>query len=109
MIEGALWQYVRAREGYNYAGAPDYYALVSAMSSRPIREAYQHWFVQSKDSPQKTIGQQRPNPYHLPRPDLFARSGGAGQLPPRGADLRLSGTRHKLVRHGRVRADGQAA
>ena len=57
MIEGALWEYVRAREGYNYAGAPDFYALVSAMSSQPIRETYQKWFVQSKDSPQKTIGQ----------------------------------------------------
>jgi type IV secretion system protein VirB8 len=56
LIEGALWQYVRAREGYNYAGAPDYYALVSAMSAPRIRETYQEWFVQSKDSPQKTIG-----------------------------------------------------
>jgi type IV secretion system protein VirB8 len=57
VIEGALWQYVRSREGYNYAGAPDFYAFVSAMSSQPIRESYQHWFVQSKDSPQKLIGQ----------------------------------------------------
>jgi type IV secretion system protein VirB8 len=57
LIEGALWQYVRDREGYNYAGAPDAFALVSAMSSPSIRGAYQTWFLQSKDSPQRTIGQ----------------------------------------------------
>jgi type IV secretion system protein VirB8 len=57
VIEGALWKYVRSREGYNYAGAPDFYALVSAMSSPQIRATYQQWFVHSKTSPQQTIGQ----------------------------------------------------
>jgi type IV secretory pathway component VirB8 len=36
LIESALWTYVRDREGYNFAGAPDAYAVVSAMSAPPF-------------------------------------------------------------------------
>jgi type IV secretion system protein VirB8 len=54
-VEAGLWQYVVAREGYNYAGAPDNHDLVVAMSSPQIAEAYHDWFTRSKDSPQRVI------------------------------------------------------
>lgn len=42
-IQAWLWQYVRAREGYSYLEMDYNNRVVQAMSSQPVREAYQEW------------------------------------------------------------------
>ncbi len=57
VIKSAVYQYVKAREGYSYASAQDAYDLVRAMSTEHVNAIYQQGFALSNpDSPQKTIG-----------------------------------------------------
>ena len=58
VIDAALWEYVRLREGYSYDTARYGYDAVSAMSTGAVRDLYQHWFnYPNPQSPQVTIGQ----------------------------------------------------
>lgn len=58
VIDAALWQYVRLREGYSADSARYGYDAVSFMSNATVRDAYQRWFnYPNPESPQMTIGQ----------------------------------------------------
>jgi type IV secretion system protein VirB8 len=53
----AIWQYVRDREAYSYPDAAYCYAVVTAMSSPAVMDAYQKWFLPSNpESPQLKVG-----------------------------------------------------
>lgn len=58
VIRAAVWQYVRAREGYSYSTARYHYDLVSLMSAPSVRDIYQHGFLANLNpkSPQNTVG-----------------------------------------------------
>ncbi|GBQ29209.1 type IV secretion system protein VirB8 (plasmid) [Komagataeibacter nataicola] len=57
VINSAVWQYVRLREGYTYATAQYAYDTVSLMSSDQVRDQYQSWFnFPNPKSPQVTVG-----------------------------------------------------
>ena len=57
VIQAALWQYVRLREGYSYDTAQYGYDVVSGMSSATVRQNYQSWFNYPNPlSPQVTVG-----------------------------------------------------
>lgn len=57
VIQAALWQYVRLREGYSYDTAQYGYDVVSEMSSPTVRQNYQSWFnYPNPVSPQVTVG-----------------------------------------------------
>lgn len=57
VIQAALWQYVRLREGYSYDTAQYGYDAVSGMSSATVRQNYQSWFNYPNPlSPQVTVG-----------------------------------------------------
>ncbi|MBA5724680.1 type IV secretion system protein VirB8 [Bombella favorum] len=58
VVNAAVWQYVRLREGYTYATAQYAYDTVSLMSTDAVRDAYQNWFnFPNPKSPQVTVGQ----------------------------------------------------
>lgn len=58
VIDAALWEYVRLREGYSYDTARYGYDVVSAMSTDIVRTTYQKWFnYPNPKSPQVTVGQ----------------------------------------------------
>lgn len=44
VIDAALWEYVRLREGYSFDSARYGYDVVSGMSNNTVRTAYQGWF-----------------------------------------------------------------
>ncbi len=57
VIQAALWQYVRLREGYSYDSAQYGYDVISGMSSPIVRQNYQAWFnYPNPVSPQVTVG-----------------------------------------------------
>ncbi|BAK85231.1 secretion system type IV VirB8 [Gluconobacter thailandicus F149-1 = NBRC 100600] len=57
VVNAAVWQYVRLREGYTYATARYAYDTVSLMSNEQVREQYQSWFnFPNPKSPQVTVG-----------------------------------------------------
>jgi type IV secretion system protein VirB8 len=57
VVQAALWQYVRMREGYSYDTAQYGYDVVSGMSSPTVRQNYQSWFnYPNPMSPQVTVG-----------------------------------------------------
>lgn len=57
VVQAALWQYVRLREGYSYGTAQYGYDVVSGMSSSTVRQNYQSWFnYPNPQSPQVTVG-----------------------------------------------------
>jgi type IV secretion system protein VirB8 len=57
VVNAALWQYVRLREGYAYDTAQYAYDVVSAFSAPTVAEQYQKWFnYPNPESPQVTIG-----------------------------------------------------
>jgi type IV secretion system protein VirB8 len=57
VIQAALWEYVRLREGYSYASAQYGYDVISGMSSPTVRQNYQSWFnYPNPVSPQVTVG-----------------------------------------------------
>ena len=57
VINAALWEYVRLREGYSYDSAQYAYDGVSGMSSDVVRAQYQTWFnFPNPQSPQVTVG-----------------------------------------------------
>lgn len=57
VIQAALWQYVRLREGYSYDTAQYGYDVISGMSSPTVRQNYQSWFnYPNPVSPQVTVG-----------------------------------------------------
>ncbi|MBB3175234.1 type IV secretion system protein VirB8 [Endobacter medicaginis] len=57
VIEAAVWEYVRLREGYAYPTARYNYDVVSMMSSDRVRGSYQTWFnYPNPASPQVTVG-----------------------------------------------------
>src|SRR6185437_13437460 len=57
VVQAALWQYVRLREGYSYDTAQYGYDVVSGMSSPTVRQNYQSWFnYPNPVSPQVTVG-----------------------------------------------------
>ena len=58
VIRAAIWQYVRNREGYDFADARYRYDLVSLMSAPAVRDQYQHWFLAhtNPQSPQVMVG-----------------------------------------------------
>ena len=57
VIQAALWQYVRLREGYSYDTAQYGYDVVSGMSTPTVRQNYQTWFnYPNPASPQVTVG-----------------------------------------------------
>lgn len=57
VVNAAVWQYVRLREGYTYATAQYAYDTVSLMSSDQVRDQYQSWFnFPNPKSPQMTVG-----------------------------------------------------
>ena len=58
VLDAALWEYVRLREGYSYDTARYAYDVVSEMSSPNVRGAYQAFFnYPNPQSPQVRIGQ----------------------------------------------------
>jgi type IV secretion system protein VirB8 len=58
VIDAALWEYVRLREGYSYDSARYGYDAVSGMSADAVRDSYQRWFnYPNPASPQVTVGQ----------------------------------------------------
>lgn len=58
VVNAAIWQYVRLREGYVYAVAQYAYDTVSLMSTDTVRNQYQNWFnFPNPKSPQVTVGQ----------------------------------------------------
>ena len=57
VLNGAIWEYVRLREGYSYDTARYAYDVVSQMSLPNVRTAYQAYFnYPNPVSPQVTIG-----------------------------------------------------
>ena len=57
VVQAALWQYVRMREGYSYDTAQYGYDVISGMSSPTVRQNYQSWFnYPNPVSPQVTVG-----------------------------------------------------
>lgn len=57
VTRAAIWQYVRNREGYDFADARYRYDVVSMMSAPDVRDAYQQWFLPgNRASPQNTVG-----------------------------------------------------
>lgn len=57
VIQAALWEYVRLREGYSYGTAQYGYDVVSGMSAPVVRQSYQTWFnYPNPASPQVTVG-----------------------------------------------------
>jgi type IV secretion system protein VirB8 len=57
VVQAAVWQYVRLREGYSYDTAQYGYDVVSGMSSATVRQNYQSWFnYPNPVSPQVTVG-----------------------------------------------------
>lgn len=57
VIQAALWEYVRLREGYSYGTAQYGYDVISGMSSPAVRQNYQTWFnYPNPVSPQITVG-----------------------------------------------------
>lgn len=58
VVDAALWEYVRLREGYSYDSARYGYDAVSRMSGDTVRVNYQKWFnYPNPQSPQVTVGQ----------------------------------------------------
>ena len=58
VLDAALWEYVRLREGYSYDTARYAYDIVSEMSTPTVRDAYQSFFnYPNPQSPQVKIGQ----------------------------------------------------
>jgi type IV secretion system protein VirB8 len=56
VVNAALWQYVRLREGYTYNTAQYAYDVVSAFGTSSVTERYQKWFnYPNPESPQVTI------------------------------------------------------
>lgn len=57
VINAALWEYVRLREGYSADTARYAFDIVSEMSTAPVRAAYQAFFnYPNLSSPQVTVG-----------------------------------------------------
>ena len=57
VINAALWQYVRLREGYTYDTAQYAYDVVSSFSAPNVAEQYQNWFnYPNPESPQVAVG-----------------------------------------------------
>jgi len=57
VIDAALWEYVRLREGYSYDTARYGYDAVSLLSDDTVRQDYQRWFnYPNAQSPQVTVG-----------------------------------------------------
>jgi type IV secretion system protein VirB8 len=57
IIQAAIWEYVRLREGYSYGTGQYGYDVVSGMSSPAVRQNYQTWFnYPNSVSPQVTVG-----------------------------------------------------
>jgi type IV secretion system protein VirB8 len=57
VIDAALWEYVRLREGYSYDTARYGYDAVSLLSDDTVRQDYQRWFnYPNPQSPQVTVG-----------------------------------------------------
>jgi type IV secretion system protein VirB8 len=57
VIDAALWEYVRLREGYSFDSARYGYDAVSGMSNDGVRTEYQRWFnYPNPTSPQVIIG-----------------------------------------------------
>ena len=57
VTRAAIWQYVRDRQGYDFADARYRYEVVSMMSAPDVRDAYQQWFLPgNRASPQNTVG-----------------------------------------------------
>ena len=57
VIRAGIWQYVRDREGYDFADARYRYDVVSMMSAADVRAAYQQWFLPGNNSsPQNAVG-----------------------------------------------------
>jgi type IV secretion system protein VirB8 len=57
VIDAALWEYVRLREGYSFDSARYGYDAVSGMSNDSVRTEYQRWFnYPNPTSPQVIIG-----------------------------------------------------
>jgi len=57
VTRAAIWQYVRDRQGYDFADARYRYDVVSMMSAADVRDAYQQWFLPGdRASPQNTVG-----------------------------------------------------
>ena len=57
VINAALWEYLRLREGYSYDTAQYGYDVVSAFSSPSVRDQYQQFFnYPNPESPQVIIG-----------------------------------------------------
>lgn len=57
VINAALWEYVRLREGFSYDSAQYGYDVVSAFSAPRVREQYQRYFnYPNPESPQVIIG-----------------------------------------------------
>jgi type IV secretion system protein VirB8 len=57
VIDAALWEYVRLREGYSFDTARYGYDAVSGMSNDSVRTEYQRWFnYPNPTSPQVIIG-----------------------------------------------------
>jgi type IV secretion system protein VirB8 len=58
VVDAALWDYVRLREGYSYDSARYNYDVVSLMSNNAVKSSYQRWFnFPDLASPQVTVGQ----------------------------------------------------
>ena len=59
MTRAAIWQYVRARESYDFADAQYRYDVASLMSNPTVQGTYQSWFLDKgpgSTSPQVTVG-----------------------------------------------------
>jgi type IV secretory pathway component VirB8 len=56
VVESELLTYVTCREGYNYADAQHCFDVVEQMSARPVREAYEKWFLPSNPYTPQSIG-----------------------------------------------------
>jgi type IV secretion system protein VirB8 len=57
VVDAALWEYVRLREGYSFDSARYGYDAVSGMSNDSVRTEYQRWFnYPNPTSPQVIIG-----------------------------------------------------
>ena len=59
MTRAAIWQYVRARESYDFADAQYRYDVASLMSNPTVQSTYQSWFLDKgpgSTSPQVTVG-----------------------------------------------------
>lgn len=57
VIDSALWEYVRLREGYSFDTAQYSYDVVSGFSAPKVADQYQKWFnYPNPDSPQVAVG-----------------------------------------------------